>query len=247
MNMITDKDLAQYRDDGYCLIRNLIPAHTMAAMRARMVESMESPPPWYEEATYVVDPSVGRHPKGHPWSAGFQLPAKHAQEFAAVADHPNMVAVMTALLGGPVKRFTDQTGVRQGFITTQQGGSSFYHQDSHYWRIAPRLGCNCWIPMERSGRQAGVLVIKPGTHRSWTLVPHEKYFDDPRVGRYLNSEFLCFPRERIPFDQIDFSDEIVFEMEAGDALFFTNYTWHRSEPNRTGATQMHYAIAYQRV
>jgi len=30
-------------------------------------------------------------------------------------------------------------------------------------------------------------------------------------------------------------------------LFFTNYTWHRSEPNRTGQTKSYYAIAYQRA
>ena len=34
-------------------------------------------------------------------------------------------------------------------------------------------------------------------------------------------------------------------METGDALFFSNYTWHRSEPNRTGETMMFYGIAYQ--
>ncbi|MAE60341.1 MAG: hypothetical protein CMJ49_03190 [Planctomycetaceae bacterium] len=35
------------------------------------------------------------------------------------------------------------------------------------------------------------------------------------------------------------------EHVTGDALFFTNYTWHRSEPNRTGRTLTYYAIAYQ--
>ena len=34
-------------------------------------------------------------------------------------------------------------------------------------------------------------------------------------------------------------------MQAGDGLFFTNYTWHRSEANRSGETKMFYAIAYQ--
>jgi ectoine hydroxylase-related dioxygenase (phytanoyl-CoA dioxygenase family) len=36
-------------------------------------------------------------------------------------------------------------------------------------------------------------------------------------------------------------------MKAGDALFFTNYTWHRAEPNLSGTDRLFYAIAYKRV
>ena len=36
-------------------------------------------------------------------------------------------------------------------------------------------------------------------------------------------------------------------MQPGDGLFFTNYTWHRSEPNGTGKSLCFYAIAYQRA
>ena len=39
--------------------------------------------------------------------------------------------------------------------------------------------------------------------------------------------------------------EVLLPMAAGDGLFFTNYTWHRSEPNRTGEDRAFYAIAYQ--
>lgn len=244
--MITEKELSTYKQDGYCLVRQLIPPAAIAAVRARMVEAINEPPVWFEEASFALDPALGRHPKGHIWAAGFQLPARYEPVFAAVADHPNLVNAMTALLGGPVKRFTEQTGVRHGFITDEQGGSSFYHQDSYYWKIAPNLGCNCWLNLDRAGRQAGGLAIKPGTQKGWTLVPHEAYFDQPKIGRQVGDSFTPFQRFRIPFDQVDFSDEIIFEMEPGDALFFTNYTWHRSEPNRTGGTQMIYAIAYKR-
>jgi hypothetical protein len=39
--------------------------------------------------------------------------------------------------------------------------------------------------------------------------------------------------------------EVVFAMGPGDGLFFSNFTMHRSEPNRSGETRMFYAIAYQ--
>ena len=51
--------------------------------------------------------------------------------------------------------------------------------------------------------------------------------------------------ELTPVDQADPSEEILLPMEPGDGLFFTNYTWHRSEPNCSGRTSAFYAIAYQ--
>ena len=39
---------------------------------------------------------------------------------------------------------------------------------------------------------------------------------------------------------------MLIETQPGDGLIFSNYTWHRSEPNRSGQTHIFYAIAYQR-
>jgi len=55
----------------------------------------------------------------------------------------------------------------------------------------------------------------------------------------------AFKRHRIPLDQVDFSKEELCPMSPGDALFFTNYTWHRSEKNLSGKKKMAYAVAYQ--
>ena len=77
-------------------------------------------------------------------------------------------------------------------------------------------------------------------------------------------------RLRIPEDTIDWTNELIFTMDPGDGLVFTNYTMHRchastnapfswsvlpdpdckqttdrSEPNRSGETRMFYAVAYQ--
>ena len=85
----------------------------------------------------------------------------------------------------------------------------------------------------------------PRSHREWILTEHESYFDDPPMGR-IGDRFEPFKRHRIPLDRIDYENENLIPMAPGDALFFSNYTWHRSEPNRTGETKSFYAIAYQR-
>ena len=72
----------------------------------------------------------------------------------------------------------------------------------------------------------------------------KSYYDDPPLG-IMAPDFKPFKRHRIPLEQIDFTAEVLLPMTPGDALFFTNYTWHRSEPNRTGETKSFYAVAYR--
>ncbi len=78
---------------------------------------------------------------------------------------------------------------------------------------------------------------------AWARV--RKIIDHPPMFRKSRVTYEPFKRHRIPLDQIDYTNEVLVEMKPGDGLFFTNYTWHRSEPNRTGKTMAFYAIAYQ--
>ena len=91
---------------------------------------------------------------------------------------------------------------------------------------------------------ASALAVMPGSQRGWTLVDHESYYDDPPMG-HIRDDYKPFKRHRIPLQQVDYTREVLVPMHAGDGLFFTNFTWHRSEPNRTGETHAFYAIAYK--
>ena len=48
----------------------------------------------------------------------------------------------------------------------------------------------------------------------------------------------------IALDAVDDSQEDLISGGPGDAYFFTNYTWHRGEPNLSGVNRAAYAIAY---
>ena len=237
----------QYRRQGFCLLEGLIPPALIEAAWQRVQEIIDHPPDWPSGHFQVLDPAEYCAASGDPLPKGMQRPGLEESVFAAVAEHPNLSQAMAALLGGEVELFTDQVGVKHGRIQTEQGGCSFFHQDSWYWKIEPELGCNCWIPMHKVGKDAIALSVMPGSHTNWVLTPHESYYDDPPMfSRSPKGGYAPFKRHRIPLDQIDFTREMMLEMAAGDGLFFSNYTWHRSEPNRTGETMAFYAIAYQR-
>jgi ectoine hydroxylase-related dioxygenase (phytanoyl-CoA dioxygenase family) len=171
---------------------------------------------------------------------GVQRPASVEAVFQEMADHPCLVRAMAALLAGPVQRFTDQALIKSAGVP----GESFYHQDSYYWRIDPERGANAWIALDAVDRGASALAIMPGSHRAWALAEHEAYHDEPAFCRAATGE--PFTRWRIPRERVDFTREVVLPMAPGDAAFFTNFTWHRAEPNRSGRHLCAYAIAYQR-
>ena len=241
---VCEEKLRQYRKEGYCLLKGLIPIESVDAMRRRVDEIVDRIPDWSERHFQVLDPDRYRSARGEALPGGIQQPAEKEEVFRTVAGHPKLEAAMSWLLGGPVERFTDQIGVKHGMIREEQGGRSYFHQDSFYWHIDPRLGCNCWIPMSRVDSECIALAVMPGSHRGWSLAKHESYYDDPPIG-HMRDRFEPFKRHRIPSEQVDPSEELLIPMDPGDGLFFTNYTWHRSEPNRSGETHAFYAIAYQ--
>lgn len=235
-----------YREHGYCLIRHLIPPKLIDAARDRVREIADDLPDWPSNHFQVLDPEAYTGSGGKPVPVGLQRPGLHEDVFARIAEHENLSTTMSHLLDGQVELFTEQIGIKHGWIEQEQGGRSYFHQDSWYWKIDPELGCNCWIPLHPVDRDASALAVMPDSHRNWTLTEHESYYDDPPWGRFAET-FEPFKRHRIVDSYIDHSQEALIPMDAGDGLFFTNYTWHRSEPNRSGETRAFYAIAYQRT
>ena len=88
---------------------------------------------------------------------------------------------MEALLGGPVKRYTDQTIFKPSVF---KAGRSFYYQDCFYWKLRPNVCLNCWIALDEVAPDAMALGFLSGTHARWRIQFHEQYWDQvPRHGR----------------------------------------------------------------
>ena len=243
---VTDEHQEQFREEGWCLVRGLIPRQPLDDAWSRVQEITENKPNWPGRHFQVIDPDRYQTDQGESIPAGIQQPAGQEAVFGTLADHPDLAEAMARLLEGDVVRYTDQIGVKYGRLQENQGGCSYFHQDSYYWRTEPQLGCNCWIPMSDVAKDAIALAVMPGSHASWALAEHESYYDDPPMGSEIGG-FRPFKRHRIKAELVDFSKEKLIPMQAGDGLFFTNFTWHRSEPNRTGRDMAFYAIAYNRA
>ena len=235
---LTETQTTQYHSDGYTVVRALIAQDDAARVRERLMQLLAGEIDWPVHYLQALDPARYRTATGTVVPLGVQLPAQQEETFSVIADHPRLQAAMAQLLGGPVRRFTDQALIKNRDVD----GETFYHQDSYYWHVRPERGCNAWIALDEVGPGASALAMLPGSHRSWTLTPHEQYFDEPTLHSAKTG--TAFHRHRIPRDQVDLSAEVLLPMSPGDAAFFTNYTWHRAEPNRSGRHICAYAIAY---
>lgn len=240
---LTDKQKQQYQTEGYTVVRGFMAENELAPLRAQAQHFLDGDHDWPDTHFQILDPAQYPNPRGGFLPIGVQQPAKREEDFRRVAHHPRLRAAMEQLLGGEVELYTDQFLLRHGAVSSGDGGRTFYHQDSYYWRIQPERGCNAWIALNEVGPEAGALGIMPGTQKNWTLAEHEDYFDEPSLHNARTGK--QYARHRIPQEKIDWARDVILTMQAGDAAFFTNFTWHRAEPNLTGENQFAYAVAYQ--
>jgi len=240
---LTNEQKEQYWEEGYTVVRGFMSEAELAPLRQHARNFLEGDHDWPDTHFQILNPEEYQNPRGGFLPTGVQGPAQREEDFRRIAEHPRLQATMSQLLGGEVEKYTDQFLIRHGLLKEGQGGRSFYHQDSYYWHLEPQRGCNAWITLNEVGAEAGALGIMPGTQKDWTLAEHETYYDEPSYHVAANGR--AFQRHRIPHEKIDQSRDLILPMQAGDAAFFTNFTWHRAEPNFTGQDQCAYAIAYQ--
>ena len=90
-----------------------------------------------------------------------------------------------------------------------------------------------WIPITRSTRENGCLLVAPGSHKRG-LVTH---CHDPRAN---------YSRQAIPEDLVG-DRQVALEMEPGDVLFLTRLTMHASLPNLSRDVRWSVDLRYQPV
>ena len=221
---IPEHYINQYRQQGFCLLKGLIPPALIDAAWQRVQKIIDQPPDWPSGRFQVFDPAEHCSVSGNPLATGIQRPSLEEPVFATVAEHPNLSQATAVLLDGEVDLFTDQIGIKHGWVQTEQRERIFFHQDSWYWKIEPELECNCWIPMHKVGADAIALSVMPVSHSNWILMTHESYYDDPPMfNDSPQGGYASFKRHRIPLDQIDSTKEVLVEMSAGDGLLFQLY------------------------
>ena len=241
-NGVEESHLDQFAADGYCVVRGLYTPAEIRPVRKRLEEFYEGRHEyeWPNQQLRSFDPENRDTPGGNYRSGSLQRPASLESVFHDFAYNKKLLSAMEALLGGQVAIYTDQTIFKPGEI---RAGRSFYHQDGYYWRLKPKACINAWVALDEADHEAIALGFIPGSQESWRIAHHEEYWDEVRPAG--GKQGKPYKRKRIPLDAVDESRDLLVPGAPGDAFFFSNYTWHRAEPNLSGVNKAAYAIAYQ--
>ena len=118
----------------------------------------------------------------------------------------------------------------------EAGDASFvaWHQDSYYWGLEPDDVVSAWIALLPSTRENGAMQVIPGTHNG----PRFEHRPSPE-----GSANMLFTHEEVAVEVEDAKAANCL-LEAGQMSLHHVNLMHGSQPNRSDARRMGYAIRY---
>jgi hypothetical protein len=206
------------RQDGCLLLRGIPGRDAVAPLRAVVVTAAASlgfvEPPAVGDGAPVVTPGAALRGSGYDDPRWLALQQRVLADpcFAAVGDDAKLLAVLDAVIGGPV--LTRRGDICRLVLPNALHLTTPPHQDHWYTGGTTNLW-TVWIPLTDVPLELGPLAVLPGSHTRG-LLPH----DGTGAGRQgvhvpADAAFAAAP------------------LAAGDAIVFNGLTVHRALPNVT--------------
>ncbi|GAB7180210.1 ectoine hydroxylase-related dioxygenase phytanoyl-CoA dioxygenase (PhyH) family [Kitasatospora sp. Ki12] len=133
---------ADYQEQGFAVIRNVIPEDLIAEARSH------------------VEWLMSRYPDLRPEHLHHPLIRNDAFWVRLITD-PRLVDIAEAFLGPDLACFTAHYICKP----PHDGQSVLWHQDGAYWKLDPMEALTVWLAVDASNRENGCLRMIPGSHR----------------------------------------------------------------------------------
>jgi phytanoyl-CoA hydroxylase len=223
---LTPEQVADYREQGYLLVEDLVSPEEVVALRERIRDYTHGGRP-QEGLAVQTEPRVvrGELPVDHPGDGIRKIDylVQRDNLFRALGLHPRIVGILTQILGPDIKMFRNSLLLKPPTVGSQKG----WHQDSPYWPIEPMELCSCWFPFDDATLENGCMAVLPGWQQRGPL-PHVSVTDD----------FVIVP------EAIDVAQAVFVPMRAGSGLFFHSLLPHYTSPNRSQSWRRAIALSY---
>ena len=215
---MTDDDVVFYRDEGYLLCRGVFDEREVEEMReaiARILDGVEG----------------SEHDRNHAWSGvgddernalvlkGFHNVEYHAAAFTRAVAHPNLVEVLTRLIGRNVQLHHTKMLVKP----PEQGAPFPMHQDYPYFPHERHSVLAASVHLDDTDLENGCLRVIPGSHKQGPLEAHGP------------SHTVDHPVE----------DGTPLPANAGDVVLFNYLTIHGSGVNTSSRTRRNVLFQYR--
>ena len=227
--LLAPAEIAQYRRDGYLVVRDLLgPRNVAACIQALTDLAMGRIAP--RETKLMFETGVNADTLGPEQR---ELAIRKYMDFCidapvlgAAAMSRRLHLILDQLLGQGRVLMQEMALVKPPRI----GSEKPWHQDAAYFRITdPGLVVGVWIALDPALKMNGCMELVPGSHLDGP-VPHVHEND--------------FNRCRITPAKLRVRERVAIEMQPGDALLFHSLLHHFTAPNKSDlrrrAIQFHY-------
>ena len=228
---LSPKQMDQWENDGYLLLKNVIPEPAIKGVRANFAGVVDGIIQTLKEDGIVEDEGSEL-----PFETRFaQVAGEHANRFGRSWRNQVATAEVFELHHAPL--LVDAIGQLTGTdvighpvfnarpkLPGQQLTVVPWHQDSGYFGTISETSLipTAWIPLVPVNETNGCLQVVAGSHRLGVV----KHHTEEREGKFLEVIDALVDASRI----------VTCPMELGDALVFHNLTLHRSLPHTTSET-----------
>lgn len=209
--MLSDEQIASYRDQGYLMVRQAVPADTVAALRRIAFDFIERSR-HVTEGDDVFDLDEGHGPET-PRLTRIKLPHRQHPAFRDLLYGAEITGYLKALLGPNVALQTSKLNTK-----APGGGAAVeWHQD---WAFYPATNDDMLalgLMLDDVDETNGPLMVIPGSHRG------------PVLSHHANGVFCG----AIDPDDPDFHFDraVTLTGKAGDMTIHHARTLHGSAPN----------------
>lgn len=225
------KEVAQFRRDGYSLVRGLAARPLCEQMRqfARQQLARQAGPLEYEaDVNYPGAPVSREAPGGRTVRRLLQAYAR-GPLCRQWATSPEVAGRLQQLLGPRVSL----SQAHHNCIMTKApdySSSTGWHRDIRYWSFKKPELVSVWLALDAECCANGCLLLLPGTH--------EMEFRGDRL------DALQFLRPDLEENRELLHTQVAAELAAGDALFFDARLFHAAGQNKTAGTKYSLVFTY---
>ena len=173
MPALTDAQISQYNEDGYCIPDARIPDEMLEDLKA------------------AHDRLISRRPEFRDYCPNVLA---YDLAFLNVAREPLVLDCVADVLGEDIALWNS------GFFAKPAGNGrkTPWHQDGEYWPIRPLATCTVWIAIDDATPENGCLRMIKGSHKAKRLAKHTT---NPAENLTLHQELA--PEEFDEADAVD--------------------------------------------
>jgi phytanoyl-CoA hydroxylase len=229
--ILSEKQIRQFDDDGYLVLRKAVDSNLCQAMRSVAEDHLHAAVPPLE---YEADVGYQGAPRSVDAPGGKTIRrlrgAYHRDAiFQAWAQDPSLVAKLAQLFDEEVCLSL----AHHNCVMTKHpdfGTATGWHRDIRYWSFTRPDLISVWLALGSENASNGGLRFIPGSHRM-TIAP----------GQLDELDFL---RPDLPQNQALFDQGISLELQCGDVVFFHSGLFHAAGRNNAASVKMSLVYAY---